>query len=173
MNSSKVGVTVLVVLFATLASATDKPSVMLWADAKLISKPGKYEIDGHPCGGTVTIATSTMPQYVAGADLTPEQVYEISIKGQKLRTWRTPVDTRPVAIDGSRLLVQNNRSAYWISTGGNVASTNRVEEPALEASSTTCAADRLFPNSGSAGCVQLKDKKSGKPRIFAYQGVCS
>ena len=114
----RVVVAALSVLVASAVFAGEKPSVALWANPKLFGKPGKYKIDEHPCGGTVTITTSAMPPYVEGADLTPEQVHEISSTGAKLRTWRTPVDTWPVAVNGNRLLVQDNGSAYWISTGG-------------------------------------------------------
>lgn len=160
-------------LTSLFAHAKKPPTFTLWANDRLFSNPGKWKVVDHPCGGVVRFTSFQIPKYSESNDVSPDEVFEITAKGKKVRSWRVPVNTVPVAINNNKLIVQDAYSNYLITTSGHIEFIKRSRGEEDVVVPTICETKEAFPKSDYATCKILKDEKSGKHRIFAYEAVCT
>ena len=157
----------------SIASAQQAYDLSFWPGPNAEKDRRFLQFDDHPCGKIAVARVVSLPPPRKGQALEPERVVEISPKGAVVRRWPMPVDYSPVAIEGNRILVQYGQaSQLWVDTQGNISSPSKpipLEIPER----ASCPRLREFGNSAYAGCWTFHDRKAHKPRILAFEGVCT
>lgn len=182
---------VAIALVATPALAEEAVPVTLWVNETAqkpstltLSPPDCWRVEGlkspplncirpHPCGTVMNITTTQIPPYSKSAYLQPEQVHEISRTGQKIRTWRTPVDSYPVQVKGDLLRVESYAGSYWIAPSGRIWKADGVVSSRGKLVVSGCGAKKLLGNSDYAQCVELVDGQSQRQRRLVFEAVCT
>jgi len=145
-----------------------------WASPGADKDPRFIRFDDGPCGQVATARVRTMPRYSKTELFAPERVLELNGRGGVIRQWAIPVDATPYALDGNDLMFAFNESLYRVSTARVISEfkgQTAMQSPALEP--VQCVTPKEFEPSDYVGCWKVKDRRSGKKRLLAFEGVCT
>jgi hypothetical protein len=143
-----------------------------WPAPGARNDPRIVSMDDGPCGEVATARVPKMPNYAETEPFAPERVLELGSGGKILRRWAIPVDSTPYAVAGNDLFFTFDKTVYRVSLQGAV-SLETSPPPADNAEEVECATPKEFLPSEYVGCWSFTDLRSKKPRVLAYEGVCS
>ncbi len=143
--------------------ATNGVLVSFWPTD--VKPPAYVQVDGHPCGHSLTIRTNVVP---TGLDwLEPDLIHELDESGNKLRTWRVPMDQYPVGLEGDWVLLgygSEDTTMLMVSVDGRIKVSPTKRLPTLEG--VECSA----PMNKEYFCVVASDSPR---RLLAYSPACT
>ncbi len=125
-----------------------------------------------PCGAGAMAKVSTMPSPMGEDSLSPDKVVEVDAQNNTLQRWAKPVDSRVIAIAGTRILVttEKNRS-YWIDQDGNITAYTET----LSLPSPTNVPYIKHPEFAASGIYsqRFSDLNSGNDRRIIAEAPCT
>jgi hypothetical protein len=102
-----------------------------WATKQ--TPPSGVQISDHPCGRVVMVRSDHVP---ARADwFESDVVHEIDRQGKILRSWRVPIDSYPVGVEGDELLMTygaESQEMLRVSLDGAISVKHRPPQKFLE-----------------------------------------
>ncbi len=131
------------------------------------------DIGDGPCGVVALVQSAIIPP--PDRRLEGKVVVEIDSTGGTLRRWAVPSNSLPVMLRGDVLVIYlaaRDRIDLGLAIREDGHYTVVPAERASGAGPVDCPANRLFPKSAYARCLQLPDRNRGR-RILAYQAPCT
>jgi hypothetical protein len=128
----------------------------------------------HPCGRVLTLRSNRLP--LGDSTLEFDNAYELSPSGEILTYWWLPTDAQPLAIEGDRLVVDLGAptGAAYLTPSGYIGITENGPNQDLV---KTYNSHRLSCPAGGKWveylCSQFIDGVSKRPRLIAYEPVCT
>jgi hypothetical protein len=132
-------------------------------------RDGKIE-DG-PCGPIARVRASNMRKLASIPGIRTDRVFEMDMSGRTKASWLTPVDAAPVAVSGTRLLVQGY-GRHWIGTDGSISRAGRRQLPESRPA-PQCRLPAELKSSDYAACRSFTDLASGSQRLIAFEAACT
>jgi hypothetical protein len=126
-------------------------------------------VDGHPCGDMVMAQVGRVPR-ADDAILGTDPVAEIDANGRVINSWRVPIDGIPYAVDGSQIMMWVHRKIYWFGLDRRIKTA--MEPEPIPPSGPDCPKNESGLK-GEIMCTTLKDRTSGKDRVFVSFLVCT
>ncbi len=148
---------------------------LLYWPKKGISDSALQDLDigDGPCGAVALVQSPIIPP--PDRRLEGEVVVEIDSTGRTLRRWPVPSNSLPVTLRGDLLVIYlpaRGRTDLGLAIPEDGHYTVVPAERASGAGPVDCPANRLFPKSAYARCLQLPDRNRGR-RLLAYQAPCT
>ena len=143
-----------------------------WPSSAAATDPRVIRIDEHPCGEVAVARVSIIPPYKKGAVLTPERVLETSATGKVIRRWWLPTDSFIRTIRGNTLTIEHASKVYEVHPGGHISPLPMRDFPE-DAQRPTCKIPAELQPSDYAVCEVFKDTRTHRPRLLAYEAVCT
>ncbi len=145
-----------------------------WFDDESAARAaGAIEFEPHPCGAVAIAPVGRMPAFDGNAVLGTELIVEYGEGRREIRRWSTPVDGSIWAVRGNELLVDQGDGFYWIDTAGGIRPAERRNEARAVTRGDQCAIPAELEGSAYTQCTVHEDEGDGRPRILAYEGICS
>ena len=169
-------IAVVFALFAALSGSAAEDSTVyelrFWPGKGVERDPRYVSTADHPCGKVVVARVYAMPPVEPKSALVPERVLEVDSSGKVIRRWPMPVDASPIALRGTRLLVETGELKFWITPQGAIIPYGPISAlPAPEP--VSCSHSAEFGDSDYVQCRKFRDLSSGKDRIVSFEGPCS
>lgn len=126
--------------------------------------------DGHPCGGVAYLNVASIPQ--SNDVIQVDSIVEFDQSGRELTVWHGPTDFVVDQIQGGLIGVSNNHDqSFWIDPNGQLY--QRPQMPTQEHDRVDCPQLERFHDSEYLQCLRIKDTRTGRSRLIAWQGICT
>lgn len=142
------------------------------SDRVMQQEPRIVQIIRTACGAGAIARVMTLPNFTSEEALIPEKVVEVDAENNTRRRWPKPLDSKVLAIEGDRILVEaDNDQRYWIDTAGMLErSTDTRSFP-----SPSTVPYKKHPEFGTSGIYsqQFIDLTSGRDRQIIADAPCT
>jgi hypothetical protein len=164
----------LLLIVAAAGACGAEFELRFWPAPGADKDPRFVRFDDGPCGQVATARVKSMPRYSKTELFSPERVLELDSRGNVIRRWAIPVDATPYALDGSNLLFEFNESLFKVTASREISILqDQAVQPASEPEPMQCVTPKEFLPSDYVTCWQFKDRRSGRKRLLAFEGVCT
>lgn len=159
-------------LGAGTAAGPESFEITLWANDDSVERIANVvATSAHPCGTVARVRVTTMPPHVQPeGPLAPDLVAEVGSGGAR---WSVPVDSVPIAVDGTALLTKHGEDGrLWIETDGSIRR-GSAGESHPRGIGRDCPAPMVQRESDYGMCLELVDRGTGRTRKFEYEAPCT
>ena len=125
----------------------------------------------NACGKTYAVVTKRVPQNDPA--LEPAEVHQIDDEANILRSWSTPVNLVPVAVDGSAILLRrepDDGAILQIGVDGSIAT--RSIPTLVRPAPMACPPRPLDQYAADTLCVTVSDLSSRKKLLLEFEEPC-
>lgn len=128
--------------------------------------------EDHPCGSVSKIEIDAFPDSNAASEIGFEKVTEYS-EGEIVNQWAIPVDKYVIAVESDSIYIPYKGEALQVYLDGSYKLKKAPEYKSKPLGRCPEFVDAEYSGSSYLRCVEYTDIKSGKSRLFEYEGVCT
>ena len=157
--------------FALPVAAQQTYEFSFWPLESAKNDPRLVEILQGPCGSMAVARVQSIPG-PGDKSFESEVVFHLSATSSILRSWRTPVNSYPIAVEGESLIFRDGLRTFKTTPAGAVSPVKSL--PILaESTEAQCKMPKAFARSAYARCWAVPRIGSQSKAVLALQGPCT
>ncbi len=142
-----------------------------WPLAGAKNDPRLLEVLEGPCGPMAVANVHSIPG-PSDKSFESEVVYLLSTRSTIVRTWRLPVNSFPIAVDGQSLVFRDGPRTFKATTSGSISIVESLP-PLPESTEAQCKMPKAFEGSAYARCWAVPRIGLQSRAVLALQGPCT